>query len=113
MDEHEPLDVEEPGDEELYDLPEEMPEEMPAEAAAGSRQRFDADFLLDKVIPGEIDWRNLVRRHPWLCVGVAAGIGLAVGRSKGPAIIAGVSAALSGAVMRQLSDVFDGEIFEF
>jgi len=77
------------------------------------RRRLDADLLLDKVIPDEIDWRDLVRRHPMMAVGVAAGLGFLIGRSKGAAIVAGVSAAVTTGVMRQLSDVLDGEIFEF
>lgn len=76
-------------------------------------QRLDADFLLDKVIPDEIDWRDLVRRHPLVAVGVVAGVGFLIGRSKGGAIVAGASAALTGAVMRQLSDVLEGDVFEF
>ncbi len=83
-------------------------EEEPTE-----HRRLNADFLLDKVIPDEIDWRDLVRRHPMLSVGVAAGLGFLIGRSKGAAIVAGVSAAVTSGVMRQLSDVLDGEIFEF
>jgi hypothetical protein len=77
------------------------------------RQRLDADFLLDKVIPDEIDWRDLVRRHPMVSVSVAAALGFLIGRSKGAAIVAGASAAVTSAVMRQLSDVLDGEVFEF
>ncbi|OFV82108.1 MAG: hypothetical protein A2Y78_13160 [Acidobacteria bacterium RBG_13_68_16] len=77
------------------------------------RKRLNADFLLDKVIPDEIDWRDLVRRHPMLSVGVAAALGFLIGRSKGAAIIAGASAAVSAGVMRQLSDVLDGDVFEF
>lgn len=77
------------------------------------RQRLDADFLIDKVIPGEIDWRELVRRHPLFSVSLAAGLGFLIGRSKGSAIIAGVSAALTSAVMRQLSGLLDTDLFEF
>jgi len=83
------------------------------DASEPRRQRLDADFLLDKVIPDEIDWRDLVRRHPMLAVSLAAGLGFLIGRSKGAAIVAGASAALTSAVMRQLSDVLDGELFEF
>jgi hypothetical protein len=103
MEEREPQDTGE--DEELFDLSEEE---------AGERKKpLNADYLLDRVIPGEIDWRDLVRRHPLASVGVAATIGLLLGRRKGQAIVTGLSAALTGAVMRQLSDVFDGDIFEF
>jgi hypothetical protein len=109
MDEREPLADDAAVDEELYGAAEEVGEEDEGEG----RRKFDADFVLDKVIPHDIDWRDLVRRHPLLCLGASAGIGLFIGRSKGPAIVAGVSAALTGAVMRQLSDLFDGEVFEF
>jgi len=83
------------------------------EAEEGQPQRLNADFLLDKVIPDEIDWRDLVRRHPFVTVGAAATVGFFLGRSKGAAIVAGISAGLTTAVMRQLSDVFEGEVFEF
>ena len=82
------------------------------EQVAKSR-RLDADFLLDKVIPGEVDWRDLVRRHPWASISLAAALGFLIGRSKGAVIVAGASAALSGAVMRQLADVFETESCEF
>ncbi len=99
-------DLPEP-DDEVYEAQEEDQEE------GVQRHRLDADLLLDKVIPDEIDWRDLVRRHPMLAVGVAAGLGFLIGRSKGAAIVAGVSAAVTSGVMRQLSDVLDGEVFEF
>ena len=99
-------DLPEP-EEESYELGEEEDE------AGSPRHRLNADLLLDKVIPDEIDWRDLVRRHPMLSIGVAAGLGFLVGRSKGAAIVAGVSAAVTSGVMRQLSDVLDGEVFEF
>jgi hypothetical protein len=92
--------------EEPYEIQEDEEPDRP-------RQRLNADFLLDKVIPDEIDWRDLVRRHPMLSVGVAAALGFLIGRSKGAAIIAGASAAVSAGVMRQLSDVLDGDVFEF
>jgi hypothetical protein len=95
-------------DAELPELP-----EFPEDAAAAEHKRLDADFLLDKVIPDEIDWRDLVRRHPVAAVGVAATLGFLLGRAKGAAIVAGASAAVTSAVMRQLSDVLDAESFEF
>jgi hypothetical protein len=105
MDDEKPRTEDEPDQEEFNGLQEEEPSQR--------RQRLNADFLLDKVIPDEIDWRDLVRRHPMLSVGVAAALGFLIGRSKGAAIIAGASAAVSAGVMRQLSDVLDGEVFEF
>jgi len=112
------MNDEKPRDDELdHDLPEEGDEALEPSAEDDEERprshRLDADLLLDKVIPDEIDWRDLVRRHPMLSVGVAAGLGFLIGRSKGAAIVAGVSAAVTTGVMRQLSDVLDGEVFEF
>ncbi len=111
------MDGEKPRDEQAPESPEEehglYEIEDDEEDAGARRQRLNADFLLDKVIPDEIDWRDLVRRHPVLTVAVAAGLGFAIGRSRGAAIVAGASAAVTSAVMRQLSDVLEGEVFEF
>ncbi|MGE5235018.1 MAG: hypothetical protein ACM3O7_01565 [Acidobacteriota bacterium] len=102
------VDEKEVADPALYDL-----DNDEGESGASAKHRLDADFLLDKVIPDEIDWRDLVRRHPMLSIGLAAGLGFLLGRSKGAAIVAGASAAVTAGVMRQLSDVLDGELFEF
>lgn len=90
-----------------------QPDTASESATRHPRSRLDVDSLLDRVIPDEIDWRGLVRRHPLLAVGAAAGLGFLLGRARGAAIIAGTSAAVTTAVMRQLSDVFEGEVFEF
>jgi hypothetical protein len=113
------MDAEKPRDDQAPESPEpehelyEIEDDDDGEDAGARRQRLNADFLLDKVIPDEIDWRDLVRRHPMLTIGVAAGLGFVIGRSRGAAIIAGASAAVTSVVMRQLSDVLEGEVFEF
>ena len=99
--------VEELGVDETFDL------DDLDDAGTAEHQRLDADYLLDKVIPDAIDWRDLVRRHPLVSIGAVAAVGFVLGRSKGAAIVAGVSAGITTAVMRQLSDVFEGEVFEF
>jgi hypothetical protein len=76
-------------------------------------RRFDADSILDSLVPGNIDWRDTVRRHP---MGSVLGVGLVgylVGRTKGATIMAGLTAALSAAMMRHLSDVFEGDFFDY
>lgn len=88
-------------------------EEEVADEETAEQRRLSADFLLDKLVPKEVDWRETVRRHPLLAVGAAAAIGFLIGRSKGSAIVAGASSALTAAVMRQLSDVLETEVFEF
>ena len=80
----------------------------------GERPRgLDPDSILDTLVPESIDWRSTVRRFPGLSVAGVALVGYVVGRTKGGVIISGLTAALSSAMMRQLSDVFDGEFFDF
>jgi len=76
-------------------------------------RRLDADTILDTLVPGSIDWRDTVRRHPIGSVACVGLVGYLVGRTKGAAIMAGITAGLSSAMMRQLSDVFEGDFFEF
>jgi hypothetical protein len=85
----------------------------PARGSASPARSLDADAILDTLVPGSIDWRDTVRRHPIGTVAVVGLIGYLVGRTKGSAIMAGVTAGLSTAMMRQLSDVFDGDFFDF
>lgn len=80
---------------------------------ATTSRSIDADSILDSLVPTSIDWRDTVRRHP---VGSVLGVGLVgylVGRTKGATIMAGLTAALSAAMMRQLSDVFEGDFFDY
>jgi len=84
----------------------------PSDAAPTAR-RIDADSILDSLVPQNIDWRDTVRRHPVgsvLCVGL---VGYLVGRTKGATIMSGLTAGLSAAMMRQLSDVLDGDFFDY
>jgi hypothetical protein len=79
----------------------------------GSGRRIDADSILDSLVPQSIDWRETVRRHPFGSVACVGLVGYLVGRTKGASIMTGVTAALSAGIMRQLSDVFEGDFFDF
>ena len=83
------------------------------DAADVGARRLDADAILDTLVPSTIDWRNTVRRHPLGSVVVVGLVGYLVGRTKGAAIMAGMTAGLSSALMRQLGDVFEGDFFDF
>ncbi len=78
-----------------------------------SARPFDADTILDTLVPQSIDWRGTVRRHPLGTVAAVGLVGYLVGRTKGAAIMAGMTAGLSTALTRQLSDVFEGDFFDF
>lgn len=76
-------------------------------------RRLDADSILDSLVPQSIDWRETVRRHPLGSVACVGLVGYLVGRTKGASIMTGITAGLSAGIMRQLSDVFEGEFFDF
>ena len=78
-----------------------------------SARPFDADTILDTLVPQSIDWRGRVRRHPLGTVAAVGLVGYLVGRTKGAAIMAGMTAGISTALTRQLSDVFEGDFFDF
>jgi len=78
-----------------------------------SGMSLNADAILDTLVPRSIDWRDTVRRHPLASVGAVGLVGYLVGRTKGAMIMSGVTAGLSAAMLRQLSDVFDGDFFDF
>ncbi len=74
---------------------------------------LDPDTILDQLVPGSIDWKKTVRKYPLASVIGVGLLGVVVGRTKGSTIIAGASTGLSAALMRQLSDVFEGDFFDF
>lgn len=80
---------------------------------ANSARRLDADSILDSLVPHTIDWRDTVRRHPFGSVATVGLVGYLIGRAKGASIMAGITAGLSAGIMRQLSDVFEGDFFDF
>ena len=96
-------------------LEEELDEDLYAdERKPGSRSvAINAEAILDTLVPGSIDWRDTVRRHPLGSVALVGLVGYLVGRTKGANIMAGVTTGLSAAMMRQLSDVFEGDFFDF
>jgi len=87
--------------------------EAPDTGAGEPAKRLDADVILDSLVPSGIDWRETVRRHPLGSVAAVTLVGYLVGRTKGAAIVAGITAGLSSAMMRQLADVFEGDFFDF
>ena len=97
-----------------YDHGEDVIEGIMEEAAEGPKPRgLDPDAILDTLVPESIDWRSTVGRFPGLSVAGVALVGYFVGRTKGRVILTALTAALSSAMMNQLSDVFDGDFFDF
>ena len=100
-------------DDVFNDLREQEDIEPSDDAQDDVARRLDADTILDTLVPGTIDWRDTVSRHPIGAVACVGLVGYLVGRTKGAAIMAGLTAGLGTALTRQLSDVFDGDFFDF
>ncbi len=97
------------------DLESGSPEIDDDEGPSGSKPvvGLDPDAILDTIVPENIDWRSTVRRFPALTVAGVTLVGYFVGRTKGRVIISGLTAGLSAAMMNQLSDVFEGDFFDY
>jgi hypothetical protein len=65
--------------------------------------RSPADRFLDELMPPELEWRRVVRRHPIPALLVAAGVGYWLGRSRrGAALTEAVAGALALGVTARL-----------
>lgn len=62
------------------------------------RDSGTADRLVDELVPGDLDWRAMVRRYPIPSLLLAAGGGFLLGRRRGT----GVFTALSAFAAKQL-----------
>jgi len=88
-------------------------EAMLEEDAPDMPQSLNPDAILDTILPDSIDWKGTVQRFPLISVAGIALVGYLVGRKKGGVIVSGLTAALSSAMMHQLSDVFEGDFFDY
>lgn len=90
-------------DDDFDDLDDLEMDDDPAGARRG-RDNFSslADGLIDDLVPPEVDWRQIVRRHPWPALFLAGLGGYLLGRSQGKTLVRAVSAL---AVARVESEV--------
>lgn len=70
-----------------------------------------ADGLIDDLVPPEVDWRHIVRRHPWPALLLAGLGGYLLGRSQGKTLVRAVSALavarVESEVLGRIEDEFD------
>ena len=84
-----------------------------AGAAAGGRDGLSslADQLIDDLVPPEVDWRHVVRRHPWPALLLAGLGGYLLGRSQGKTLVRALSALavarVESEVLGRIEDEFD------
>lgn len=67
---------------------------------------------VDALIPVDLEWRTAVRRHPWLVLAAAAGVGYLLGSRRGARLLedlvelasVGVTASLGAYLGTDLTD---------
>jgi len=69
-----------------------------------------ADELVDDLLPGEFDWRRVVRRYPIPALAVAALGGYLLARSRGPELLAALGDAASAQVADRLGAFAEREL---
>jgi hypothetical protein len=64
-----------------------------------------ADELIDDLVPPEIDWRGVVRRHPLPVLAAAAAVGFWLGRSRrGAAVVEAIAGAVAAGMVARVGD---------
>lgn len=69
-----------------------------------------ADQLVDELLPGEFDWRSMVRSYPKAALALAAVGGYLLGRSRGAVIVSALGAYASDAVSQNINAIVGEEI---
>jgi hypothetical protein len=69
-----------------------------------------ADELLDDLIPPEINWRRMVRRHPWPALAIAGLAGYLLGRSQGRALVGAIAGLAVARVEERVLGLVEDEL---
>ena len=64
-----------------------------------------ADELIDDLVPPEVDWRGVARRHPLPVLAAAAAVGFWLGRSRrGAAVVEAIAGAVAAGMVARVGD---------
>jgi hypothetical protein len=70
-----------------------------------------ADELIDDLVPPEVDWRGVVRRHPLPVLAAAAALGFWLGRSRrGTAVVEALAGAVAAGLVARVGDLGVGDL---
>lgn len=69
-----------------------------------------ADELVDELVPGELEWRRMVRTYPIPALALAAVGGYVLGRRRGKAILIALSTYAADAVAANINEMLGEEI---
>lgn len=96
-------------DEDVFD---DFDDDLEDTGPAGGRDGLSslADELIDDLIPPQVDWRQVVRRHPWPALFLAGLGGYLLGRSQGRTLVRAVSALAVARVESEVLGRIEDEI---
>ena len=79
-----------------------------SEAVAASNSL--ADEIIDELVPSELDWKSVVTSYPKLSVSVVAVAGFWLGRTRGRAILAGMTGIAADTVNESINEFFGRDV---
>ena len=69
-----------------------------------------ADELVDQLVASNLDWQDLVRSYPKTALAVAAVGGFALGRARGPGIVAALAAYAADTLAGNINEYLGDEV---
>ena len=69
-----------------------------------------ADEIIDELVPHELDWRSVVTSYPKLSVSLVAVAGFWLGRTRGRAILAGITGLAADTVNESINEFFGRDV---
>ena len=69
-----------------------------------------ADEVIDGLVPADLDWRSVVVSYPKLSVGLVAAAGFWLGRTRGRAILAGITGLVTDTVNESINEFFGRDV---
>jgi hypothetical protein len=69
-----------------------------------------ADEIIDELVPSEVDWKAAVTSYPKLSISLVAAAGFWLGRTRGRAILAGITGIAAETVNESINEFFGRDV---
>jgi hypothetical protein len=76
---------------------------------SADHRSFEADAIVEDLLPVDLDWRRLVRSYPLSAMAVAVAGGFLVGRRHGLALVRDLTSFVTEEVTRNVQSLLDRE----
>ena len=82
-------------------------EDTSTQPASGMAKYFEAEKLVDDLMPEDIEWRRLVETYPKTAMAAAVAGGIALGRTHGLGLLVTISGFVVGELTRNVQGLMD------